>query len=81
MAELLARAGAARWRERAGAGGDPLRSVAGPFRLHAFLQGWQRAGLGNREFQMMEMLMEAPRCIISTAQFMERVWGWDAEVM
>ena len=29
---------------------------------------------------MMEMLMETPRRIISTAQFMERVWGWDAEV-
>ena len=36
--------------------------------------------LGRREFQMMEMLMENPRCIVSTAQFMERVWGWDAEV-
>ena len=24
--------------------------------------------------------METPRRIVSTAQFMERVWGWDAEV-
>ena len=42
--------------------------------------GERSARLGNREFQMMEMLMETPRRIISTAQFMERVWGWDAEV-
>ena len=42
--------------------------------------GGRSARLGNREFQMMEMLMETPRRIISTTQFMERVWGWDAEV-
>ena len=42
--------------------------------------GERSARLGNREFQMMEMLMETPRRIISTSQFMERVWGWDAEV-
>ena len=42
--------------------------------------GERRVRLGNREFQMMEMLMENPRRIVSTTQFMERVWGWDAEV-
>lgn len=35
--------------------------------------------LGNKEFQMLEMLMSNPKCLISTEQFMERVWGYDAE--
>ncbi len=35
--------------------------------------------LGNKEFQMLEMLMNNPKCLISTEQFMERVWGYDAE--
>lgn len=36
--------------------------------------------LGGREYQMMEMLIENPRQIVSTTQFMERIWGWDSEV-
>lgn len=35
--------------------------------------------LGNKEFQMMEMLMNNPKSMISTEQFMERIWGYDAE--
>lgn len=35
--------------------------------------------LGNKEFQMIEMLMNNPKCLISTEQFMERIWGYDAE--
>lgn len=35
--------------------------------------------LGNKEFQMMEMLMSNPKRLISTEQFMERIWGYDAE--
>lgn len=35
--------------------------------------------LGNKEFQMMEMLMNNPKRQISTEQFMERIWGYDAE--
>lgn len=35
--------------------------------------------LGNKEFQMMEMLMGSPGGLISTERFMERVWGYDAE--
>lgn len=35
--------------------------------------------LGNKEYQMMEMLMSNPKRLISTEQFMERVWGYDAE--
>lgn len=36
--------------------------------------------LVSREFQVMEMLMENPRQIISTDRFMEHIWGWDSEV-
>lgn len=35
--------------------------------------------LGNKEFQMLEMLMINPRRLISTEQFMERIWGYDSE--
>ena len=35
--------------------------------------------LGNKEFQMLEMLMNNPQCVISTNQFMERIWGYDSE--
>ncbi|MFA9465897.1 MAG: response regulator transcription factor [Velocimicrobium sp.] len=35
--------------------------------------------LGNKEFQMLEMLMIHPKCFISTEQFMERIWGYDAQ--
>ncbi len=35
--------------------------------------------LGNKEYQMLEMLMGNPKRLISTEQFMERIWGYDAE--
>ncbi len=35
--------------------------------------------LANREFQMMELLMRHPRHLISTEQFMERIWGCNSE--
>lgn len=36
--------------------------------------------LVSREFQMIEMLMKIPGQVISTAQFMDKIWGWDSEV-
>lgn len=35
--------------------------------------------LGNKEFQMMEMLLSNPGRLISTEQFMEKIWGFDSE--
>jgi len=35
--------------------------------------------LSNKEFQMLELLMTNPKRLISTEQFMERIWGYDAE--
>lgn len=39
----------------------------------------QSIRLGNKEFQMLEMLMTNPKRLISTEQFMEKIWGYDAE--
>lgn len=35
--------------------------------------------LGNKEFQMLELLMRQKGRPISTEQFMERIWGYDSE--
>ena len=35
--------------------------------------------LTNKAFQLMEMLMEHPRAVLSADQLMERVWGWESE--
>lgn len=35
--------------------------------------------LGNKEFQMMELLLLHPGQLISSEQFMERIWGYDTE--
>lgn len=35
--------------------------------------------LANKEFQMLEMLMIHPEHIISSNQFMEKIWGFDSE--
>lgn len=35
--------------------------------------------LGNKEFQMLELLMRQTGRLISTEQFMEHIWGYDSE--
>lgn len=35
--------------------------------------------LGNKEYQMLEMLMTNPGQIISVDQFMDKIWGYDSE--
>lgn len=35
--------------------------------------------LGNKEYQLLELLMSNPGRLISTEQFMERIWGCDSE--
>ena len=35
--------------------------------------------LANKEFQMMEMLMQNPKKLISTETFMEKIWGYDSD--
>lgn len=36
--------------------------------------------LGNREYQMMEMMIANPGALISAEQFMEKIWGYDTDV-
>ena len=35
--------------------------------------------LAGKEFQMLEMLLRSPRKLISTEEFMDRIWGYDRE--
>jgi len=44
-----------------------LSSPSGSFRL------------ANKEYQMMDLLMRHPRQVVSTEQFMDRIWGYDSE--
>ncbi len=41
--------------------------------------GAEAIRLGNKEFQMMEMLISNSGRLISTEQFMERIWGYETE--
>lgn len=41
--------------------------------------GEKSARLTNKAFQLMEMLMENPRAVLSVQQIMEHVWGWESE--
>ncbi|MBE6562452.1 MAG: response regulator transcription factor [Ruminococcaceae bacterium] len=41
--------------------------------------GDNEVSLGNKEFQMMEMLLSGPGRLIPTEQFMEKIWGFDSE--
>ncbi len=47
------------------------------FELHF---GTESIRLVSREFQMLQLLMQSPGIVISTDQFMERIWGWDSDV-
>lgn len=40
----------------------------------------QSQALSNKEFQILEMLMEKPGMIITSEQFLMHIWGWNAEV-
>ena len=35
--------------------------------------------LTNKEFQMLEMMMSAPKQVISPEKFMDKIWGFDSE--
>lgn len=41
--------------------------------------GDEHLRLGNKEFQMLEMLITNPGRLISTEQFMGRIWGYDSD--
>lgn len=41
--------------------------------------GKQHVPLGNKAFQVMELLMRNPSVVLSTDTFMDKVWGWESE--
>ena len=41
--------------------------------------GEKSVRLANKEFQMLEMLMQNPGAIISAETFMDKIWGWDSD--
>ena len=41
--------------------------------------GGEPLRLPNKEYQMMEMLMQNPHHVISTERFMEKIWGIDSD--
>ena len=61
---------------------DTLRFEGMTLELSTFELAFQGRSirLVNREFQMLQLLMQNPGAVISTEQFMERIWGWDSDV-
>ena len=41
--------------------------------------GENKIRLGNKEYQMMELLMQNPNAYLSAEQFMQKIWGMDTE--
>lgn len=41
--------------------------------------GEEAIRLGNKEYQMIEMMLSNPGRLISTEQFMEKIWGYETE--
>lgn len=79
--ELLARV-RAMLRRKENYQDDILEFMGLTLNLSTFELGFQSNNirLVSREFQMLQLLMQAPGSIISTNQFMERIWGWDSDV-
>lgn len=53
-----------------------VRLDSGTYQLSC---GDKSVRLGNKGFQVMQMLMRNPNKIISADEFMEHVWGWDSD--
>lgn len=47
---------------------------------YELIYGGKTAQLSGKEFQMMEMLMQNKGMIVTTEQFMTRIWGWETNV-
>lgn len=79
--ELLARV-RAMLRRRENYQNDILEFEGLSLNLSTFELGFQDRALRlvSREFQMLQLLMQSPGAVISTDQFMERIWGWDSDV-
>lgn len=81
MKELLARI-RAMTRRKGEVSSNTLEFGGLTLKRETFDLGYQseRIHLGNREYQMMEMLMANPGTLISAEQFMDKIWGYDTDV-
>ena len=80
MGELLARIRAMTRRKSEFAPGVlSYENIALDRASYKLICGGKELRLGNKEFQMMEMLLSNPGRLISTELFMERIWGNDSE--
>ena len=81
MKELLARI-RAMTRRKGGVSSNTLEFAGLTLSRETFDLGYQSEviHLGNREYQMMEMLIANPGALISVEQFMEKIWGYDTDV-
>lgn len=79
--ELLARV-RAMLRRKENYQNDTLKFEGMTLNLSTFELSFQSDSirLVSREFQMLQLLMQAPGVVISTEQFMERIWGWESDV-
>lgn len=81
MKELLARI-RAMTRRKGEVSSNTLEFAGLTLSRETFDLGYQSevVHLGNREYQMMEMLIANPGALISVEQFMEKIWGYDTDV-
>lgn len=81
VSELLARV-RAMLRRRDNYQGDVLEFQGLRLNLATLELGYAQTSiqLAAREFQMLQLLMQSPGAVISTEQFMEKIWGWNSEV-
>ena len=80
MGELLARIRAMTRRKSEFAPGVlSFENITLDRAAYKLICGGNELRLGNKEFQMMEMLLSNPGRLISTEEFMERIWGNDSE--
>ena len=80
MGELLARIRAMTRRKNEFAPGVlSFENITLDRAAYKLVCGENELRLGNKEFQMMEMLLSNPGRLISTEEFMERIWGNDSE--
>ena len=47
---------------------------------YELIYGGETRRLGGREFQVLEMMMQHPRAVMTTERLMTHIWGWDTDV-
>lgn len=81
MSELLARVRAMTRRQSAAAPSNELAFGDISLSRSTFELSGKKGStrLSNKEFQMLEYMMQNPNMLISTERFLEKIWGYDTE--